>query len=243
MNNLSLMNGLEISSKGAVYFKDDSSYLVVGDLHLGLEKYMRQQGVFVSKKQLKEIKLILNDLINKYGKDITLILNGDIKHDFGKYTYEDKKEIKNLLTYLSERIKHLVLIKGNHDNYLISIAEELGIELKESFETEKFFVFHGDKDLKFPERKHVVMHHLHPSLTLKDEVGAKLKIPCFLVSKRHQYYRIIAPALSHYSPGMNVLHWTSSKILDIRLEDYEVYAVDGEEIYFFGKLGKLREKI
>lgn len=243
-----LINGFEISSLGSVYFEDDDKkYVVIGDLHIGLEKYMRDQGVFMSKKQLPEIKKGLKELVKRYGSDTILIINGDLKHDFKKQGYEDAKEIKEFIRFAMERFRDIMLIRGNHDNYLINIADYLGKDLVDFVQTSRFFITHGHKSMILPTNKHIILHHEHPSITLRDDVNAKIKIRAYLIGrirKNKDYYVIVVPAFSYYSPGIDVLsayYERDSLISQFDVEDFEVYGIYEDEIYKFDKLRKLRE--
>ncbi len=242
------INDFEISSLGSVYFEDNGKkYVVIGDLHIGLEKYMRDQGVFMSKKQLPEIKKGLRELVKSYGNDTILIINGDLKHDFKKQGYEDAKEIKEFIRFAAERFRDIVLIRGNHDNYLINITDYLGKDLVDFMETSRFFITHGHKPMLLPTNKHIILHHEHPSITLKDEVNAKVKIRAYLIGKirrTKEYYVIVGPAFSYYSPGIDVLsayYEEGSLISQFNVEDFEVYGIYENEIYKFNKIRKLRE--
>lgn len=238
------INEFEISSLGSIYFEDDGEkYVVIGDLHIGLEKYMRDQGVFMSKKQLPEIKKALSQVLKRYSSNCTLIINGDVKHDFKRQDYEDTKEIKEFIRFVSERFQDVVLVRGNHDNYLMNITEYLGKELVDFFETSRFFIVHGHKSTLLPTDKNIIMHHEHPAITLRDEVNAKVKIQAFLIGKYANNYVIVAPAFSYYSPGIDILsayYDRDSLINQFNLERFMIYGIDGEEIYEFDELRKVR---
>lgn len=243
----------EITSYGALFFKEKrKKYLVVGDLHLGLEEALRLSGIAIPKKQILNIKKAISSLAKLYGYDITIIFNGDIKHEFGGLTYEEKKDIESLISYILERFEDLIAIKGNHDNFVIQLLKRKGIELIDYFETKKFHIEHGHKEMDLKNiNKHIVISHEHPAITLRDDVGASMKIDCYLIHKDiHDRYIVVLPSFSAYSSGLDILRISNSDIdtniiREIGLEKFEIYGINkyDNEILYFGKVKELKNII
>lgn len=84
-----------------------------------------------------------------------------------------KKELK-------EVAKEVLLMKGNHDNFLQRIAFRNGIELFDELELGRYIFIHGHVLPKKQKNKFLIIGHEHPAIALYDEIRAKKKINCFL---------------------------------------------------------------
>ncbi len=242
------IDGFEITSFGGVFFEDDGKkYFVVGDLHLGMEDALRQRGISLPKKQLTQIKRKLSMIKDLYGDDLTIILNGDIKHEFSDMSYNEMREVTHILEYLLERFEDVVVIRGNHDNYVVSILQRKGIELINRFETTNFYVEHGHKDVSYKDiSKHIILSHEHPAVTLRDDVGASIKLDAFLIYKYYSKYIIITPSFSSYSAGADVLRSLSEEfsiniLNEIGIENFSVYGIFEDEILYLGKVREIKK--
>jgi hypothetical protein len=59
--------------------------LIISDLHIGYEQALNREGIMVPRFQYKKILERLNEIINSF--DIQrIVVNGDIKHEFGRIT-------------------------------------------------------------------------------------------------------------------------------------------------------------
>ena len=238
----------EITSYGALFFTDEGKkYIVIGDLHLGMEEALRIRGISIPKKQIRNIKKSLNELGKEYGFDTIVILNGDIKHEFSELTYAEQKDINDVISFLYERFKDVIIIKGNHDTFIINILKNKGISLQDYYETKKFHVEHGHKLEVQNKDKHLILSHEHPAITLRDDVGGYIKLECFLIYKDKKRYVVVLPAFSSYSQGLDILRIEDSEITNpyiqkIGLKNFEVYGInkDDHEIFYFGRVEKLK---
>ncbi len=242
------IDGFEITSLGGVFFEDDGKkYFVVGDLHLGMEDALRQRGISLPKKQLSQIKRKLSMVRDLYGDDLTIILNGDIKHEFSEMSYNEMREVTHILEYLLERFEEVIVIRGNHDNYVVSLLERKGIELIDHFETTNFYVEHGHRDVPYKEiSKHIILSHEHPAVTLRDDVGASIKLGAFLVYRYEGNYIIITPSFSSYSAGADIVRSLSEEFFinvlnEIGIENFSVYGIFEDEILYLGKVGEIKK--
>ena len=114
---------LEILDGLPILFIKDLSAIICSDFHLGYEGISADSGIFLPKINLKSIKAIL-----KKAKDLTnatsIIITGDIKNDFSKVHTEELNEYLELINYIKSElsISDIKIIKGNHDNFIDSIA-------------------------------------------------------------------------------------------------------------------------
>ena len=82
------------------------------------------------------------------------------------------------------------------------------------------------------------MGHEHPSIKLRDDVGAILKFPVYLLNKRY----IVLPAFNPLSPGNDLINNpASSKVIKKSYLDSEVIAITDIGLLNFGTLRDLRE--
>ena len=56
--------------------------LVIADSHIGYEEALNKQGILVPRFQFKELIQRLEKILKKT-KPKTIVVNGDIKHEFG----------------------------------------------------------------------------------------------------------------------------------------------------------------
>jgi hypothetical protein len=222
--------------------------LAVGDLHLGYENMLRNQGIMINFNQLEDTKKELELIIKKIKAVSTLkkiILLGDIKHHFSF----DKSEIFDLgsfLKFISKFVgkENVILIKGNHDTFTIK-----EYTLRDFYTEDDLAFFHGDKWFKELENKDIkflISAHIHPAVWLKDKSGIKReKYKAFLVGNFKRKKLIVVPSFFPLVDGseINELYSHSGKhfsiLSKISLKNFDVYIVGKNRIYFFGKYEKI----
>src|SRR5208282_719419 len=97
-------------------------------------------------------------------------------------------------------VKKIILIKGNHDNFIDQLRKPLGIEVygQETLISD-FLFFHGEELPKNKEGKILIMGHVHPAITLYNSLGVKEKLRCFLYGKMKDKREIIVvPAMNYF---------------------------------------------
>jgi putative SbcD/Mre11-related phosphoesterase len=210
-------------------------YAIIADTHIGFDVFFGERGANFPLLQKDEvIKRALN-IIDKY-KINNLIINGDIKHNFKPYPREIKF-LKEFVEFLKEHVE-VILIKGNHDTFISSV----GYEIFDYFELGDYIIFHGDRELNIDKdllkERFWILGHEHPSIKLRDDVGAILKFPVYLLNKRY----IVLPAFNPLSPGSDLINNpASSKIIKKSYLDSEVIAITDIGLLNFGTLRDLRE--
>jgi hypothetical protein len=221
--------------------------LVIGDLHLGYDSMIKEQGISLSFDQLEETKKELEIILKRIKALYTLkkiILLGDIKHHF-HFQREEISDLRNFLRFLEKYLprEKIILIKGNHDTFTLK-----DYQLKD-FHIENEIAFtHGEQD--FPELynnkiKTIVMSHIHPAVLIKDKINIKKeKYKCFLVGKYKRKQFIILPSFFSIVEGTEINEYTKQEkyqqiVSKNKLESFETYVVGKNGIYNFGKYGKL----
>ncbi len=209
--------------------------LVIGDLHLGLEENLVSEGIFIPKLHFSELLERLNLLLKKT-RPKTIIINGDLKHEFGRITNEEWRNVLQLIDLLSKHSR-LVLVKGNHDSILGPIAKKRNVEVKDFFAFNGFYICHGHEipnDENFKKAKTVIIGHEHPAITIDDSIRRE-SFKCFLVGMYRRKNLVVVPSFNLLSEGTNIL---CEKLLSPflkNIDDFEVFVV-GDKIYDFGKV-------
>lgn len=214
--------------------------LVIADLHLGFEENLHKQGFLVPWFQYKEIKARLEKILTKL-KPEKIIINGDLKHEFGKIPQQEWDEVKGMITFLQKNCKELILIKGNHDNILGPIANYKKVKLKNSVTLGTTLILHGHKIPKLSAKiKTILIAHEHPALGLSDGVTTEV-YKCFLKGKWKDKTLIVQPSLCLVTEGTDILkEQVLSPFLKQNLDNFEVWTV-ADKVRYFGKLKLLKQ--
>ncbi|MEX2721632.1 MAG: metallophosphoesterase [Candidatus Wukongarchaeota archaeon] len=208
--------------------------ITVADLHLGYEEALANKGIFYPKSQFNIIMKLLVEGFEKTNTDI-LIINGDLKHEFGRFSLQERKEIEILLKELLTRFKKIIIVRGNHDNYLINIIRKFeNVEFISSYLTiGKYGFAHGHElslDLFSTKVECIVIAHEHPALGLKDDVYVKIKVPAVLFGETKVGKKIVVqPALSPIVLGVEVNMQPQSEFLSPILRDKKIVDIGNLE--------------
>jgi metallophosphoesterase superfamily enzyme len=109
--------------------------LIFADFHIGYEESLNKQGLMVPRFQFDEIMKRLDSIFKKLkGKKIErIIINGDLKHEFGTISGQEWRNTLKLIDYFGEHCNDVILIKGNHDKILGPIAKKRNIKVAEHY--------------------------------------------------------------------------------------------------------------
>jgi hypothetical protein len=253
LNKLSKINSTKYEMIGKTLYFPEQKILVIGDLHLGYEEKLHNQGIMVPLNQMKKILEEFEELFNYFKKKKKkiekIIFLGDIKHYF-PYNKEEKFRVHKLLSFLREHLEeeNIIFIRGNHDKI------DLGKKFVDHYIERDLCFFHGDKDfveLWDKKIKMLVMAHIHPSIVLTEEKGVKKeKYKCFLKGKFKNKEIIIVPSFLPYVEGKVVSERDDNEKFSMfiskqKIMNFEVFVVN-EDLYDkkgalkFGKLNKLK---
>ena len=109
--------------------------LVVTDFHIGYEGALNKQGLMVPRFQfleiMKRLEKIFSRLKNK--KVERIIVNGDLKHEFGNISEQEWRHTLQLLDFFEKHCNEIILIKGNHDTILGPIAKKRNVKVLDSY--------------------------------------------------------------------------------------------------------------
>tara|TARA_Y100000310_G_C20703935_1_gene832884 strand:- start:18874 stop:19602 length:729 start_codon:yes stop_codon:yes gene_type:complete len=225
----------------------ESKILAVTDLQLGYEEYMNNQGVMLPRVNFKEIMEHLEKIFEKV-KPEKVIINGDLKHEFGTISEQEWREVMKILAFIGGKCKEVIIVKGNHDTIINPIAEMKKIKVVDYYkvEKEKVLFIHGHKEpveYKKGEKellkgvKTIVIGHEHPAVRISDGVKQE-KYKCFLKGKYKNKELIVLPSFNFVSMGTDVTQEKFLSPIVKKSEDFEVYAIE-DKVYPMGKLSDL----
>ncbi|MDD4878327.1 MAG: metallophosphoesterase [Candidatus Nanoarchaeia archaeon] len=224
-----------------------SKTLILGDVHIGYEEAMNKQGVLIPRRQYAETISLLEQTfaeLKAYNMPVEkVIINGDLKHEFGTISDTEWRNTLGILDFLAKQCKSIVLIKGNHDTILGPIANKRNVAVKEFEVVGDVFVCHGDyitDKAELKKAKILIIGHEHPSVVLR-QGGRVEKYKCFLVGEWQKKSLIVMPSFNTVVEGTDVL---KDDLLSPFLSDigkFEVFVSGYGEILDFGSVNKLRQ--
>jgi len=164
-------------------FINSKKILVIADLHIGIEKELREHGVHAP-SQTKTMTDRVVSLCKKY-KPEEIILLGDIKHNIPSSTIQERKDVRIFLeTIQSFGIIHI--LPGNHDGNISKLSpENIIIHPSKGHVVENMGFTHGHRwpSDEIIQCDQVIIAHAHPVIQLTDRLGYKTFEPCWLKTK------------------------------------------------------------
>lgn len=217
--------------------------LVAGDIHIGLGESFGISGIDIEEQIKKENMAEFNEVFEKVGKVDFVVLLGDLKHDFRKGDYKERAKIREFFNYLSDFCDKIILIRGNHDNYLARIVAAENYEVLDYFVFGEFCFLHGDKDfLEIRDRKikYWIMGHGHPAIKLMDGIKTE-KYKCYLEGYYGKKKVIIVPSFSGIREGSDPREKRLKMAWNFDFGKFEVKIVDEKlNVLNFGKLEDIK---
>ena len=198
--------------------------LVAADVHFGYEDVVGSSLPLWSTTALVSTLEIV--AASMQAREIVLL--GDVIHG-SRMSEGAARAVAEGLAHL-RGLHEVVPIAGNHEGRSRG-ASILGPTL-ESCERGGWLLVHGDRPRVGPR---TIVGHLHPSIHL----GGGRSAPAFLAGAQ----LVVVPALTPYSPGLDVLAQSCTDALapwGVTPRDIAVCAATDEAIYPFGTLARLR---
>jgi len=208
-----------------------SKTLVISDVHIGLEESLNKQGVLVPKRPFTEVLDRLQAIMD-VAKPTTVVLNGDIKDQFGSIGPQEWRNVKKLIDYIQQKAK-LVVVKGNHDTVLDPIAKDRNLSLVTSYNAGGMTIMHGDT-LPDPLPKVLIIGHYHPAVRLREDRKSEL-YKCFLKITQGKSTIIVQPSFNTLKEGSDVINNPPDLAVPAKTE---VFVVD-KQVLPFGRLADL----
>ncbi|MCS7198029.1 MAG: metallophosphoesterase [Candidatus Bipolaricaulota bacterium] len=259
MRSVSLTCGLELVD--LALFLPRQRALAIADVHLGIEDALKDEGILVPRHHLAQVQGRLERIFQELHVTPSeplqkIIINGDLRHQFGPLSRTEHKESGEFLRWLARWAEQIVLVEGNHDGSLQQFQSEHITVTKSYSEGECWFV-HGDEVLT-PDPspvarsqeggarldiEWVIIGHEHPAVGLRDPVTGRAEVyKCFLVGTFREYNLLVLPSFNQLVRGSDLLkeQALSPLVQQSDLEEFSVYVVsDDGSIYEFGPLRRL----
>jgi len=231
--------GLNIVDLSLLYNKN----LILADLHLGYEELLNLQGVMIPKFQYKKITERIEKILSIHSPE-NIIINGDLKHEFGRISKQEWDETLNFIDFLGKRFKKIILVKGNHDTLTEKILKKKKIKVCENYIIKEILITHGHKipeisKTQMDKIETIVIGHDHPCVGIIENTRVE-KVKCFLSGKWKNKNLIVMPSFNFISEGTNILQ---ENLLSPMLQDiskFKVYGVENFEVFPFGKVEDLQ---
>jgi len=217
--------------------------LAIADLHVGYEAYLaEEQGILMPKRQFEILKKEIGFLIN-FLQPKKIIINGDLKHEFGKISKQEWKETLAILDLMLNKAR-VILVKGNHDTLLEPIAKRKNLRIVDYYfvEKEKICFMHGHKIFEdiIKKAELLVFGHTHPAIVLREGIKAE-RYKCWLFGKWKRRKVIVMPSFIPYFEGVDVTsHYFDQPFLK-DINSFEVFVI-GDKIYKLGKIEDINGK-
>jgi putative SbcD/Mre11-related phosphoesterase len=158
--------------------------VVVGDLHIGWEVSLAQQGIHVPSQTAKMLERLSKIILDR--KPSKLIMLGDVKHSVSGVELEEWRDVPEFFEKLLKLLPSVQIIAGNHDGNLepltpsqVELVGPTGITL-----WNRFGLLHGHA---WPSPailgcETLILGHLHPAVTLRDPLGYRLTKPAWVTA-------------------------------------------------------------
>ena len=158
--------------------------LVLGDLHIGWEVTLAQQGIHVPSQTAKMFERLKKIILDE--KPSRVVMLGDLKHSVTGAELEEWRDVPEFFEKLLKLVPSVQVISGNHDGNLepltpsqVELMGPTGIAL-----WDRFGLLHGHA-WPSPEIlgcETLILGHLHPAVTLRDALGYRLTKPAWVTA-------------------------------------------------------------
>jgi putative SbcD/Mre11-related phosphoesterase len=236
MDEIEVFKGVFVTADLCLHIPEERT-VVVADLHIGYESALEAEGIHIPRIQTDAVIESLAKIIEKFEPDRLVVL-GDLKHEFSRNLGQEMRDVRAVLDSVSDQVE-VVLVKGNHDNFLENIVSRIQIPVVPQYRAAGLTFVHGHQPC---EARPLIMGHEHPSIKIVDRVGAYIKMPC------HVYLRdegiLILPAFSPLASGTDLTGVTPAEYLspimkNIDVRKGEIFACSDIGLLPLGKLAAL----
>jgi len=192
------------------------------------------------------LKKYFDLIFSKIGKVESVVLLGDVKHNFGGILKQEWNDVLGLFDYFEGKLRKngkIIIVRGNHDNILEPIVRKRkNVVMKDYFVFNDVVFLHGDRSFKEIYDKKIrywIIGHGHPAVKLSDGVKVE-KFKCFLVGRFKGWKIIVVPSFFEYSSGSDPRESELGLAWNFNLEGFRVLVVDEDreklEVLDFGIL-------
>ncbi len=180
-------------SPGLIIDEGGKRYLVLSDLHIGLEDEVSEIGIHLP-SMLSVLLSSVNDLIDKYSPSV-LVLLGDVKHRVAGVSWREAKKVKEFVETVRPRIDEIIIAPGNHDVGIYSLTEgAASVVSSRGFSIGDKWLLHGHT-WPHPDallKKMIIIGHTHPILRMiEDGASIKQRVYLLLKTRRSSLYKAL----------------------------------------------------
>ncbi len=231
---MEISKGIEI--RDCCLWLKKEKILILNDLHLGYEEALHRRGILVPKFQLQEILFQLEKILQEVTPKI-VIINGDLKHEFGTVLRQEWNDVLVFLDFLLKRTFNIIIIRGNHDPTLKYIAEKRALTIATEYRCGDTLIVHGD-ELVTTDAKRIIIGHEHPAVTLRE--GSKWeKYKCFLKGTWKRKELIAVPSFNPLLEGTDILKEELLSPFLNNIKNFHIYITNKGEVYEFRTVKEL----
>lgn len=249
-----------IVADGTALYLDGARALVLSDLHIGYEQERRAAGILLPEEQKRFFLRELDRLFKRHNVG-TVVLAGDVKHEFGRISDEEWRDVRDLIFSIRKRGADVKVVGGNHDNLIRPILDRLSIPLVRGLilknKNQEILVLHGDEELKTLvdsgslekedlDADVILIGHEHPSLRITDGLRTET-VKCFLVGPyrhgRKKYQMVVMPSSNPLTFGTDVLRERPLGPLLDSFGGFSAFAVLDERVLAFGSLEMMQRRV
>lgn len=203
-------------------------FLVVTDLHIGVEYEYWRRGFFIP-SQVDEL-IERADALLKRTRARTLVINGDFKHNIPSMKFQEIKDLKKFVDGVNAEVK---IIMGNHDGGIRRVFDDVSNDLTVG----SVYICHGHMKPKLTDKiKTIVIGHNHPMIALNDIAGRVYK-KVWVIGEYEKRKTIIMPAFNPIIGGKNVLESGLMGPIARHMKNKKVYLLDGT---YLGPMDELK---
>ncbi|MCL2031909.1 MAG: metallophosphoesterase [Methanomassiliicoccaceae archaeon] len=155
-------------------------YLVIGDLHIGIESHLRSKGFHLTSRTDDMFDSIIKAADDSAGR---LMVLGDVKDSVPGSTKQEYREIPVFFERLLERFDSVEVVRGNHDTNIeeflpghVRIRPASGVKIEDT----GFVHGHTWPSEEVMTSETLVMAHDHPAVMFRDGVGKQTNEPCWV---------------------------------------------------------------
>lgn len=215
-------------------FFEKEKLLAIGDLHLGQEGELNSTGIFVPRSNFEKVEQELKLIFSETGKLNTIVFLGDVKHEFGSANNQEWREVVKLFEIAEKAADKVVVIRGNHDSFIKSIANWKKFKIFDTYEEGEYLFCHGNKIIESKKKK-IIIGHEHSAIMLRD-ANKKEKYKCFAKTKFKNKDVVVLPSFNFLTTGTDLLR---EKLISNYLkesEEFEFWVIEERKIFYFGKM-------
>jgi putative SbcD/Mre11-related phosphoesterase len=200
-----------IHPHAAIFLEDeDRKYIIVSDLHIGLEADLLTKGITVSPNLVSNMVAELLGLIKSEHAD-GIILLGDIKHTVGAISRQEWSDVPLFLKELSAKAE-VYLVPGNHDSNIEQLVPvNVNMTTSKGMTLDDTLLVHGHSmpsDVRARVNR-IVMGHIHPVFLKRGSVINGERVWLYIQARKEAIFAekgildiVVAPTFNPYLYSM-----------------------------------------